>query len=80
MAAGHTRVVLNVDFTTCSPAKLAAIGFVDDDAVSAAEGTFVGKDVVDDLHSEVVVRAVEPSDSMLACEIKFQAQRRSRVV
>ena len=60
VAAGHTRVVLNVDFTTCSPAKLAAIGFVDDDAVSAAEGTFVGKDVVDDLHSEVVVRVVEP--------------------
>ena len=60
VAAGHTRVVLNVDFTTCSPAKLAAIGFVDDDAVSAAEGTFVGRDVVDDLHSEVVVRVVEP--------------------
>ena len=38
---------------------LAAIGFVDDDAVSAAEGTFVGKDVVDDLHSEVVVRVVD---------------------
>ena len=59
LAAAHTRVVLNVDFTTCSPAKLHAIDFVDDDAFEAASsGGIVGRAVVDDLHSEVVVEIV----------------------
>ena len=59
LLAGYSVMISGAEST--SPGlTLAAIGFVDDDAVSAAEGTFVGKDVVDDLHSEVVVRVVEP--------------------
>ena len=114
LAAAHTRVVLNVDFTTCSAAtaqsgrqpsawspqraqggssnapgggigrspakvpsagpevnasaldghsgsaaKLQAIGFVDDDAFAArTSGGIVGRSIVDDLHSEVVVEVV----------------------
>eukprot|EP00928_Gymnodinium_smaydae_P005788 TRINITY_DN11992_c0_g1_i1.p1 TRINITY_DN11992_c0_g1~~TRINITY_DN11992_c0_g1_i1.p1 ORF type:complete len:344 (-),score=40.86 TRINITY_DN11992_c0_g1_i1:80-1111(-) len=58
-AATQTRVVLNIDFTTCSADALLKTGFVDDDAVTAMEFEgVVGQHIVDDLHSEVVVDVV----------------------
>eukprot|EP01063_Lacrimia_lanifica_P015543 TRINITY_DN22263_c0_g1_i1.p1 TRINITY_DN22263_c0_g1~~TRINITY_DN22263_c0_g1_i1.p1 ORF type:complete len:296 (+),score=63.95 TRINITY_DN22263_c0_g1_i1:128-889(+) len=55
-AAGRVRVTLNVDYTECSEAALQRIGFLDDDSVTAsASGGVVGRAVVDDLHSEIVV-------------------------
>ena len=52
LAAAQARVVLNVDFTTCSAAKLQAIGVVDEKAFEAASsGGIVGRTVrVDDMH------------------------------
>jgi hypothetical protein len=56
-----TRVVLNCDFTLLSEEEVRRIGFVDDDSVKAKGGdsAVVDRSVIDDLHSEVVVRFVE---------------------
>mmetsp|Transcript_119952 Transcript_119952/g.340042 ORF Transcript_119952/g.340042 Transcript_119952/m.340042 type:complete len:265 (-) Transcript_119952:64-858(-) len=61
-AASHTRVVLNCDFTRCSSEAVQRAGFVDDDSVTAASPGCKGvvpREVVDDLHQEVVVELAD---------------------
>lgn len=54
-----TRIVLNCDFTSCSEEEVDEIGFVDDDAATSKHTNCIShQNVVDDLHTEVVIRVV----------------------
>lgn len=57
---GLTRITLNIDFSTASAEAVQASKFVDDDSLASRSTAGVaGQDIIDNLHSEVVVRLVE---------------------
>jgi len=59
MKVPMTRIVLNCDFTSSSEEEVDKIGFIDDDAATSKSTNCISyQNVVDDLHSEIVIRVV----------------------